>query len=113
MPKTCFTPSALSDSIRVSAALIEPSMLPAGLRPPGGGLRGVPAGPRLDRALDRVALVALDDPQQRLDQLLAEEVRLQAEVEQVGVDRVVVVLFLLDPRVVDVVDRHLVAEVGG
>ena len=47
----------------------------------------------------------------RLDQLLAEQGRLEAEVEQLGVDRVVVVLFLLDPRVLDVLDLDRVAEV--
>src|SRR5882757_2391016 len=128
MPKTCLTPSALRDSIRVSAALIgtgDATSERASFRRPRGGwkacpsglgggrARRVPAGARLDRALDRVALVTLDDPEHRLDQLLAEMVGLQAEVEQVGVDRVVVVLFLLDPGVVDVVDRHLVAEVPG
>jgi UDP-sulfoquinovose synthase len=42
-----------------------------------------------------------------------ENPRVEAEVEQRGVTRVVVVLFLLDPRVVDVLDLDRVAEVLG
>ena len=41
-----------------------------------------------------MALVALDRMDHRLDQLLAEQGRLKAEVKQLGVDGVVVVLFL-------------------
>src|SRR5215213_6426809 len=73
--------------------------------------RRVPAGLRIDGRLDHAAFVALDRVDDRLDQLLAEEGRLQAEVEQLGVDRVVVVLFLLDPRVLVVLDLDAVAEV--
>src|SRR6187397_1515946 len=106
MPKMFVTPSALRLSIKASAALIGLAMVPVGLSPAGAGLclssRGfdrVPAGVRIDRGLDRVALVTLDRVDHRLDQLLAQQGRLQAEVEQLGVDRVVVVLFLLDARV--------------
>src|SRR6202000_190260 len=95
IPKTFVTPSAFSDSISASAALIEPTMLPTRLRLRGRRLARVPAGPRVDSPLERAALVGLEDPEDRLDQLLAEEFGLQAEIEQVRVHRVVVVLFLL------------------
>src|SRR3977135_3319929 len=96
-----FTPSASRLFINASAALIGLAMVPAGLCPASRGFRRVPAGTGVDRALDHVALVALDRVDDRLDQLLAEQRRLEAEVEQLGVDRVVVMLFLLDPGVVD------------
>ena len=61
--------------------------------------------------LNHAALMALDRVDHRLDQLLAEQRRMKAEVKQLGVDRVVVVLFLLDPRVLAVLDLNRVAEV--
>src|SRR5436309_7936932 len=83
----------------------------ASLSLPCRRFRRVPAGLRLDRGLDHADFVALDRVDDRLDQLLAQQRRLQAEIEQLGVDRVVVVLFLLDPRVVVVLDLDAVAEV--
>src|ERR1044072_4565638 len=117
MPKMFSTPSAERLFINASAALIFSliglAMVPAGLCAASRGFGRVPAGVRIDRALDRVALIALDHVDDRLDQLLAEQGRLQAEVEQLGVDRVVVVLFLLHARVVAVLDLYRVAEVVG
>src|SRR4029077_2133807 len=107
------TPSALRLSINASAALIGLAMLPAALYPASRGFCRVPARLRIDRALDHAALVALDRVDHRLDQLLAQQGRLEAEVEQLGVLGVVVVLFLLDPRVVVVLDLDGVAEVFG
>src|SRR5680860_1026139 len=107
MPKMFSTPSALRLSINASAALIGLAMVPAGLCAASRGFGGVPAGARIDRALDHVALVALDRVDHRLDQLLAEQGRLQSEVEQLGVDRVVVVLFLLHAGVLDLSLIHI------
>src|SRR6476660_9424714 len=104
------TPSALRLSINASAALIGLAMVPVGLCPASRGFGRVPAGARVDRRLDRTSLVALDHVDHRLDQLLAEQGRLEAEVEQLGVDGVVVMLFLLDPRVVAMADLDRVAE---
>src|SRR5262249_30185983 len=70
-----------------------------------------PARARVDRGLDYALLVALDRVDHRLDQLLADLRRSQAEVWPLGVSRVVVVLFLLAPRVVVVLDRDRIAEV--
>jgi hypothetical protein len=42
---------------------------------------------RVDRALDHPIPVALDRAQHRLHQLLAQQVRLEAEIEQLGVGR--------------------------
>src|SRR3954468_22112120 len=111
IPKTSLTPSALRLSINVSAARIELAMVAAALRLACRRFRRVPAGLRLDRGLDHAAFVALDRVDDRLDQLLAQQRRLEAEVEQLGVDRVVVVLFLLDPRVLVVLGLDAVAEV--
>src|SRR3954468_812465 len=111
IPKTSLTPSALRLSINVSAARIELAMVAAALRLACRRFRRIPAGLRLDRRLDHAAFVALDRVDDRLDQLLAQQRRLEAEVEELRVDRVVVVLFLLDPGVLDVVDRNPVAEV--
>src|SRR3954452_22229599 len=108
---TSLTPSALRLSINVSAARIELAMVAAALRLACRRFRRVPAGLRLDRGLDHAAFVALDRVDDRLDQLLPEQRRLEAEVEQLGVDRVVVVLFLLDPRVLVVLNLDAVAEV--
>src|SRR6478672_11692724 len=107
------TPSALRLSINASAALIGLAMVPAGLSPASRGFGGVPAGAGVDRRLDHATLVALDRVDHRLDQLLAEQGRLEAEVQQLRVDRVVVVLLLLDPRVLAVPDLDRIAEVPG
>src|SRR3954471_22752366 len=93
------TPSALRLSISASAARIGPPMVLT-----RECLGRVPAGAGIDRPLDRPPLVALDHVDHRLDQLLAQQGRLEAEVEQLGVDRVVVVLFLLHPWVLVVLD---------
>src|SRR6478735_11133062 len=113
MPKMSSTPSALRLSINASAALIGPAMLPAGLCPASRRFCRVPPRQRVDVGLDHAALVTLDRVDHRLDQLLAEQGRLEPEVEQLRVLRVVVVLFLLDPGVVAVLDLHRVAEVPG
>ena len=73
-------------------------------------LARLPARLRRDRARDDAVLVALDRREHRLHELLAEVVRLEPEVEQLGVDRVVVVLLELDARVREVLDRDLVAR---
>src|SRR4051794_17005139 len=105
------TPSALRLSISASAALIGPAMVPVGLCLASRRFRRVPAGAGIDRALDRPRLVALDHVDHRLDQLLSQEGRLEAEVEQLGVDRVVVMVLLLHPRVLTVLDLDRVSEV--
>src|SRR6476646_1054367 len=81
IPKTSLTPSAFSDSINVSAALIGLAMLAVARRQPGPregpelclsrrGFGGIPAGAGIDRGLDHAVLVALDDVDHRLHQLL-------------------------------------------
>src|ERR1044072_1057958 len=109
------TPSAERLLINASAALIfsliGPAMVPAALCPASRGFRRIPSRPWIDRAFDHIALVALDHSDDRPDQLLAEQGGLQAEVEQLGVDRVVIVLFLLHTRVVAVLDLDRVTEV--
>src|SRR3954447_11539047 len=75
-------------------------------------LARIPAGRRLDRPADDPVLVALDRLQHRADELLAEQVGLQPEVEKLRVGGVVVVLLELDPWVGDVLDLDVVAELG-
>src|SRR6188472_39493 len=70
-----------------------------------------PACLGIDRPLDHTPLEPLDRVDHRLDQLLAEQGRFEAEVEQLGVDRVVVVLLLLDPGVVAMLALDRLAEV--
>ncbi len=53
------------------------------------------------------------DVQERIEQRVRQEVRLQAKVDQLGVLRVVVVLFLLDARIRQVIDGDLEADPGG
>src|ERR1051325_10804555 len=110
MPKMSVTPSALRLCIKASAALMGPAMLAAELSLPCRGFGRIPPGPRVDRGLDRAPFVALDRADHRLDQLLAEQGRLEPEIEQLRVLGVVVVLFLLDPRVLVVLDLHRVPE---
>src|SRR4029079_1862192 len=95
IPKMSVTPSALRLCINASAALMERAMLAAGLCAASRGFQRVPARPRVDRALDHAVPVALEHAQHGLDQLLPEQGRLEAEIQQLGVGRVVVMLFEL------------------
>src|SRR4051794_20633331 len=65
-----------------------------------------------DRPLDHAALVALDDLEHRAQELLAQVVRLEAEVVELRVGSVVVVALGLDPGIRIAVDGDLVAELG-
>src|SRR6188472_1852356 len=76
-------------------------------------LRRLPLRLRVDRQLDHAAAVALDRLQHRPHQLVAEVAGPQPQVEQLRVDRVVVVLLGLHPRVLEVLDLDLEAELGG
>src|ERR1044072_7117463 len=99
MPKISVTPSALRLSIRASAALIAalsrcshrtrdgtsgpfPDRVALCLASRGFGR--VPAGVRIDRRLDRVALVALDRVDDGVDQLLDEQRGLAGEAGERG-----------------------------
>src|SRR5204863_9630806 len=62
-------------------------------------LAGLPQGGRHDRTLDHAVRVTADDPEHRADELLAEEVRSQAEIAKLGVGGVVVVALGFDARV--------------
>src|SRR3954452_24266172 len=68
---------------------------------------GAPPRRRHDVVGDHAVAVLRDLVEHRLHQRLRQQVRLQPEVEELGVLRVVVVLLLLEPRVVDVLDRDL------
>src|SRR5579875_2750127 len=78
---------------------IVPRWLARGRRPPVHG--------RAQRLRADPVRVPLGHLEQGLDERVREQVRLQAQVEQALVHHVVVVLGQLDPRVVDVLDRHV------
>src|SRR3954468_13945872 len=102
---------------RSSNAVGRPE-LRSGVR--GGGrrqLRGVRLGlarPPLrlgrDGTGDHAVAMTLDRGQHRAYELLAEVVRLEPQLAQLGVRRVVVVLLLLHTRVLEVLDLDVVAE---
>src|SRR5215213_7835085 len=94
-------------SLRPIATTAGRSMELAGA---GRLLRWLPLSPRVNRGVDHPVAMARDRAQHRADQLIAEVAGLQAEIEQLGVNRVVVVLLQLDPRVFDVVDLYLDAK---
>src|SRR5687768_5795116 len=72
-------------------------------------LAGLPARAWQDRPLDHAVAVALDDPENRGDQLLAEVMRLETEIVELRVGGVVVVLFELDPGVGELADLDFAA----
>src|ERR671914_2930272 len=78
----------------------------------GLGLTRAPLGLGGDGARDDAIAMTLDCGEHRAYELLAEIVRLEPQLAQLGVRRVVVVLLLLDARVVEVLDLDLVAELG-
>src|SRR6187200_1594664 len=104
-----------------ATAKMRAAMRPAvrrGVRPmrSGCGLvqrRGAPLRHGVDDVLDDPILMVLDDAEHRLDQRLGEECRLQAQLEQLRVRRVVVVLLELVARVGDVVDLDVHAHLAG
>src|ERR687888_2768768 len=75
----------------------------------GGRRLRRPAPARLwkDVRLDHAILVSLDRGEHRLDQRLGEKVWLQPEIEELGVLRVVVMLFLLHAWVLHVFELHV------
>src|SRR5437870_2912503 len=70
---------------------------------------GLPPRRRHDVLADHSVLVLLDLLEHRLHEGLRQQVGLEAEVEELRVLRVVVVLLLLEPGVLDVVDGDLQA----
>src|ERR1700739_4816232 len=75
-----------------------------------GHLTRVPAHAGLDGARDHALAVAVDRHQQRLHELIAQVVRVQPQVEQLAVDRVVVVVLRLHARVNALLDRYVVPD---
>src|SRR5919106_2257467 len=73
---------------------------------------GPPLRDRINHVHQNAILVAADDLEHRLDQRLGEHRRLEAEREELGVSRVVVVLLHLETGVRDVVDLHLDPELA-
>src|SRR5215211_4550085 len=89
-----------------AAAKVPPTIRSASMVLPCGALLHgrPPPGGRHDVVGDHPVPVPRDLVEHRLHQRVREEVRLKAEVEELRVLRVVVVLLLLHPGVLDVVD---------
>jgi hypothetical protein len=76
------------------------------------GLAGAPVDARHDHVPVDAVVVLDGDVHQRVQEAVAQVVRLQAEVKQLGVRGVVVVVVLLDARVLDVLQARLDAQLG-
>src|SRR6266508_2077951 len=109
------TATTSSAAAKMPPTIRSASMVPSGrrfrfehgLRLGLGFEHGLPLRPRHDVVGDHAVPVLRDLVEHRLDQRVRELVRLEPQVEELGVLRAVVVLLLLEPRVVDVLDRHV------
>src|SRR5262249_46975161 len=84
----------------------------AALASAGSSAGRLPVRLGVDRRVDHTAAVALDRLQHRAHKLVAEIAGLEPEVQQLCVDRVVVMVLGLDAGVLEMLDVDLEADLG-